>query len=349
MLTPRSCSAADERTIPPDEIGAKLSAPASARNTPLLVAVKETVIMFAVETLSRSRPFRQIRVEETEGTATYWCYMHAGARLPGAGVRPCFTNSLLTELKQLQNDLAFTVARGAAGPDAPAISHLVLASDADVFNLGGDLDLFVKLIREGDRERLFQYARTCVEVAYGFHRLAGDAVHSVAVVQGDALGGGFEAALCCHTIIAESGVGMGFPEVLFDLFPGMGAYSYLSKRVPPIVAERMMLDGRVYTTDELHKLGVVDILVPKGQGLDAARELIKRDRRIGHARRAMNQVRSMVTPVTLEELTRVTTIWVDTAMQLGPKALGTMERLVRAQLRRSGGVPENVSAISQAS
>lgn len=303
--------------------------------------------MFAVETISRSRPFRQIRLEETEGSATYWCYMHAGARLPGAAIRPCFTGSLLTELKQFQNDVALTVARK-TGPDAPALSHLVLASDADVFNLGGDLDLFVRLIREGDRERLFQYARLCVEVAYGFHRLAGDAVHSIAVVQGDALGGGFEAALCCHTIIAESGCGMGFPEVLFDLFPGMGAYSYLSKRVPPIVAERMMLDGRVYETDELHRLGVVDVLVPKGQGLDAARDLIRKDRRIPHARRAMNQVRSMCQPVTLEELTRVTTIWVDTAMQLGPKALGTMERLVRAQLRRAGAT-DNVSAISRAS
>lgn len=302
--------------------------------------------MYVVEPFIRDRQFRDLRVEAEAASSVHWCFMHAradaahGCASAARDYRPCFSTSLLNELKRFQHETALAIGHRAERAEGSTMNHLVLASDADVFNLGGDLALFVQLIRDQDRERLFQYARLCVEVAYGFHRLAGDAVHSIAVIQGDALGGGFEAALCCHTIIAESGVGMGFPEVLFDLFPGMGAYSYLAKRVPPVVAERMMLDGRIYTSDELYKLGVIDVLVPRGEGIAAARNLIRRDARIPHARRAMNQVRGLTQPVPLEELTQITTIWVDTAMQLGPRALHTMERLVRAQQRRHGaGAP----------
>jgi len=203
-----------------------------------------------------------------------------------------------------------------------------------VFNLGGDLDLFCRLIRAQDRAALLGYARQCVEVASGFYNHADD-IHSIALIQGDALGGGFEAALCCQTIVAESGVGMGFPEVLFDLFPGMGAYSFLRRRISASLAERMMLDGNVYSTDELHRLGIVDVLVPKGQGEAAVRDVIARQQRISHARIAMTQVKAACDPVTTEELTTVTDIWVDTALKLGEKSLRTMERLVRAQVRRS--------------
>ena len=50
-----------------------------------------------------------------------------------------------------------------------------------------------------------------------------------------------------------------------------------------------------------------------------------------------HQVRGLAHPVTLEEMLRITEIWVDTALQLGEKSLRTMERLVRAQYRRQDG------------
>jgi DSF synthase len=159
-------------------------------------------------------------------------------------------------------------------------------------------------------------------------------------VQGDALGGGFEAALSCQTIVAEKGVGMGFPEVLFDLFPGMGAYSFLCQRVSPKFAEEMMLNGTVYSSDELHKIGIVDVLVPKGEGIAAVHQVIRRNHRFSHARAAMDRVREICRPVSLHELMQVTEAWVDTAMQLGDKSLRTMERLVRAQEKRPAHVVE---------
>ena len=70
-----------------------------------------------------------------------------------------------------------------------------------------------------------------------------------------------------------SGVGMGFPEVLFDLFPGMGAYSFLCRRVSPARAEKLMLDGSIYTSEQMLQMGIVDLVVPRGQGVQAVQDL----------------------------------------------------------------------------
>ncbi|MFD0738137.1 crotonase/enoyl-CoA hydratase family protein [Lysobacter koreensis] len=276
--------------------------------------------------------FRQ--VTEASGQVD-WCYMHAN---PSPVYHPCFSERLLQEMKRTQDRIRRDLAAD-QNPQA-GIHHLVLASDADVFNLGGDLSLFAHLIRSNNRGRLLEYARLCVEVAFNFYRLYEDRVHSIAVIQGDALGGGFEAALCCHTIIAEEGAGMGFPEVLFDLFPGMGAYTFLTRRVTPTQAERMMLDARVYPVEELLRMGVVDMVVPKGQGMQAARDLIKRHQRMGNSLRAMNTVRQACRPVSLDELLSVTTEWVDAAMRLNDRGLKTMERLIRAQQKRAEASPQ---------
>ena len=152
----------------------------------------------------------------------------------------------------------------------------------------------------------------------------------------DALGGGLELALACHTIVAEEGVGMGLPEVLFGLFPGMGAYSFLCKRVSAQQAEKMILSGNVYSSEELHRMGVVDVLVPRGEGEAAVQDLIRQQQRAPHAHLALNQVRSIAQPVGYDELMGITEVWVDTALALGDRSLKTMDRIVRAQERRIG-------------
>jgi len=265
-------------------------------------------------------------VEETERDV-YWINMHANLVMqPG---RACFSSRLVDDIVDYQQQLGRRLTlKGALTP------HVVLASDSDVFNLGGDLELFCRLIREQDRATLLDYARRCVIGVHAFHDGLGVQAHSIALVQGNALGGGFEAALSCHTIVAEEHVMMGLPEVLFDLFPGMGAYSFMCQRVSPRLAEKLMLEGNLYSARELHEMGLVDVVVPTGEGVAAVEQVIRDSKRIPHARAAMHRVRELATSVPLEEMMRITEIWVDTAMTLGEKSLRTMDRLVRAQGRR---------------
>lgn len=286
--------------------------------------------MSAVYPLPHTHIGPTLRVIEEPERGVYWCHMHANAT---PGRRACFSMELVDGIVNYQHNLAGRL-KLLAG-DAFPLSHLVLASDADAFNLGGDLELFCRLIRAGDREGLLGYARQCVRGVHAFHVGLEAGVHSIALVQGDALGGGFEAALGCHTIVAEEGVLMGLPEVLFDLFPGMGAYSFLCQRIAPHQAEKLMLEGNVYTSEEMHRLGLVDLVVPRGKGRQAVEEIISTHRRIPHARAAMHRVREVAQPVTLEQMMRITEIWVETALQLGDKSLRTMDRLVRAQTRRT--------------
>ncbi len=289
--------------------------------------------MTAVELLHRNNTYRLLRAHEDAAANAHWCFMHS-LRFPrDNGYRACFSVALMKEMREFLKHTSDRLSMRASNTEV-GFSHVVIASDASVYNLGGDLDLFCRLIRERNREHLLAYARLCVEGVHEIHAGLNRNAHTVALVQGDALGGGLELALSCQTIVAESGVGMGFPEVLFDLFPGMGAYSFLCQRVSPRVAEEMMLNGTIYTSDEMHRLGLVDVLVPKGQGVQAVHDLIRRNQRIAHARTAMNRVRQIRNAVTLPELMQITEIWVDTALLLGEKSLRTMERLVRAQRKQ---------------
>lgn len=289
--------------------------------------------MSVVQPFHRVNTGQTLRVVEDPERGVYWCNMHANlAAMPG---RACFSTQLVDDIVNYQHDLADRLRiERAQGIDR--LPHVVLASDNEAFNLGGDLDLFCRLIKLGDRARLLDYAKRCVVGVHAFHVGLDAGAHTIALVQGDALGGGFEAALSCHTIVAEEGVQMGLPEVLFDLFPGMGAYSFLCQRIAPRMAEKLMLEGNMYDSEELHRMGLVDVLVPRGQGVRAVEEVIRNNRRIPHARVAMHQVRALSQTATLAEMMRITEIWVDTALQLGEKSLRTMDRLVKAQMRRAG-------------
>ena len=54
-------------------------------------------------------------------------------------------------------------------------------------------------------------------------------------------------------LIAERGAKMGFPEMLFNLFPGMGAYSLVARKAGPRVAEDLILNARVLPAEKMHE------------------------------------------------------------------------------------------------
>ncbi len=62
---------------------------------------------------------------------------------------------------------------------------------------------------------------------------------SIAMVEGSALGGGFEAALAHHFVLANN-ARMGFPEIAFNLFPGMGGYSLVARKAGMRLAEELI-------------------------------------------------------------------------------------------------------------
>jgi DSF synthase len=204
-----------------------------------------------------------------------------------------------------------------------------------VFNLGGDLALFVLLIKSRDREALAHYAKLCIDIIYPRSQsFFSSTLTKIALVQGDALGGGFECALASDVIVAEEGAQLGFPEILFNLFPGMGAYSLLSRRIGMRAAEELILSGHILSAARLHQMGVVDVLCKDGEGPSAVREWIARNAKHRNGMQAAFCARRRVNNVTREELDAITSVWVDAAFRLGDRDLKMMSRIVRAQMRR---------------
>ena len=242
--------------------------------------------------------------------------------------RPCFTPTLLEELSSyLANVKAEMVETNDQKYD-----YLVVGSKVDdIFNLGGDLDLFMSFIKDGNSEGLLNYAVHCVDILYAnmFHFDAD--LTTVSLIQGDALGGGFEAALSSNLIIAERGAKMGLPEVIFNLFPGMGAYSLLSRKVGAAAAEKMILSGKLYLAEDLFDMGVIDILAEKGEGELALYKYIKKVNKSPNSYKAMAKVKDICNPVSYEELVAIANVWADAALNLTAKDLKMMTRLVKRQ------------------
>lgn len=246
--------------------------------------------------------------------------------------RPSFTPTLLRDIRLFQRRVIESFEAG-WGPHP--VQYLILASRMNgIFNLGGDLRLLAQLIRARDAAGLQAYADACIDVLYPNAIDLGLPIVTLSLVQGDALGGGFEAAISSKIVIAERSAKFGLPEVLFNLFPGMGAYSLLSRRIGPVAAERMILSGRIYTAAELHDLGVVDVLAQDGKGMEAVHEFIERSDRRFDARRAVYRTRQCVNPVTADELNRVAHIWVETALARSSSDLRKIDRLALSQTRR---------------
>lgn len=229
------------------------------------------------------------------------------------------------------------------------LKYLLLGSRTPgIFNLGGDLDLFADRIRERDRAALIAYGESCVRILDRNMATLGLSMITIGLAQGDALGGGFESLLSFNVLIAEKQAKFGFPEVMFGLFPGMGAYSLVSRRCGAAFAEEMMLSGQTYSADEMKAAGLVHMVVETGQGIEAARDYMTRNKRRHNGNRAVFQAGQVVNPVSLAELDHVVQIWADACLQLSDRDLKVMQRLVAAQDRLNGTVKPAASTLQAA-
>lgn len=272
--------------------------------------------------------FKKAEFEQFSQLKTYYDDKYKiGWFLMNGAPRPCFTLQLLGEISQYHNQV-----RAEMAENQDKYDYLVVGSSVDsIFNLGGDLDLFQSLVKNKDRDLLFSYAIQCIDILYQnlFH-LDLD-LTTVSLIQGDALGGGLEAALSSNLVIAERGTKLGLPEVLFNLFPGMGAYTLISQRVNKSVAEEMIFSGKLYDAEELYEKGVIDILADPGEGELALYKYIKNVKRSPNTYKAMAKIKDLTNTVSYQELVDIANIWADTALLLTKKDLRMMERLVSRQ------------------
>ena len=271
----------------------------------------------------------QYQTEFDPATGTTWGYFNPRGT-------PCFSLGLLKDIRE--HDAALAVNGGYADVNGvpSKVRYYVCASRVSrVFNLGGDLALFVLLIKAKDRDALAHYARLCIDNMYPrIQNYYCPTLTTISLVQGDALGGGFECAMSSDVLVAEESAQLGLPEILFNLFPGMGAVSLLTRRIGLRAAEELILSGRVLPAARLHEMGIVDVLAKDGEGEAAVSEWIARNDRRRNGMQAVFRARQQVSPITREELDAIADTWVDAALRIEDRDLKMMGRIVRSQMRR---------------
>src|SRR6476660_6322973 len=141
----------------------------------------------------------QYETEFEPATATLWGYFNPNQDAP------CFSLGLLKDIAS--HDEAFARDGGHVEIEGRGYqaNHYVLASRTPrVFNMGGDLALFSMLIKSQDRHAIGSYAKLCIDNMYRrIQNFRSPTLTTISLVQGDALGGSFEAALSSDVIIAE--------------------------------------------------------------------------------------------------------------------------------------------------
>jgi len=260
--------------------------------------------------------------------------------------RPNFNPALLQDLDRYCQFMAHNGGAIECQGERNPLEYAVLASKVPgVFNLGGDLSLFTRLIDAHDREGLLEYGRACVQVLYRNYLGHGLPITTISLVQGECLGGGFEAALSSDVIVAERQSRFGFPEILFNMFPGMGAYSFLERKVGTRVTEELISSGRLYSADDMLALGVVDLVVGQGRGESEVGNFIRSRGRNRKAMAGIAAARRHVHKLDYQELLGVVEVWVDTALSLSGRDLKLMQRLVSRQndLRQTSRQADDVT------
>ena len=272
-----------------------------------------------------SRPYRYIRLE--------WNSELAALRVRTC-VKPiqCYSLAAMAEIQQVFDDI--TATQG-------LVRHYVMTSDVTgVFNFGGDLSLFVLLIRARDHESLRMYGRRCVDLVWWMETASEIGVHTTVLVQGDTLGGGLESVMPFHKVIFERSAQAGFPEVLFNLFPGMGAWNFTIRKSGFAVANEMILSGRLYSAEQLYRRHMVDLVVDDGDGESAIEAVLRTVNPKLRGTLCALQARRLAAPITYQSLMEIVDLWSKTAMTLSDRDLRLMERLARAQARKAGGADE---------
>ena len=265
--------------------------------------------------------YSQLKTHYDKKNKLGWLFMNSSPR-------PYFTPQLLNDIAHHHHQVQVDMEKS----DHTKYDYLIFASDEQhVFSLGQDIDLIYQLIKQQNREQLALYAKNSIAPLYQNLTHLGCDITTVSLVQGDALGGGFEAALSTDLIIAERGSKFGFPEVLFNSYPSMGGFSLLSRKAGTHVAGKLILSGQLLPAEVLYEIGIIDFLAEKGEGELELYKFIKGQNPRVKQQQTIRKVKASCNPISYQELLRVSDLWVDNTLKTNNKDLRMMERLIARQ------------------
>lgn len=165
--------------------------------------------------------------------------------------------------RDLLEELSVALATIAASPAGDVRAVVVSGRGERAFSAGSHVGEFEMQRGPGGRERHALESRVA-------RSLAELPMPTIAAIEGNALGGGLELALCCDIRIASERARLGLPEVRLAVTPGAGGTQRLPRVVGSARARELILTGRVLTAAEAGRIGLVSEVVPAGEAVTRA-------------------------------------------------------------------------------
>jgi DSF synthase len=241
---------------------------------------------------------------------------------------PVFTTTLLKNIRSAQDAIASIYHTEKYAPQ-----FIIWTSrNPNYFSLGLDVAHIVQLIQEHDQIGLNDYLQLCIDVFYiNLMKLDIKPTITISLLRGRAYGGGFEAALSSDIIFAEAGAKCGFPEARYNLLPSLGTLSMLMRRLNNFQVVTHLFEGKNLPLEKLHEIGLIEEIVPQGQGTKAIYEFINRIRANHRVYAHLYTERSKSIMISYDELDEFRKLWLDTALNLSSKYLRKLHKLSAAQ------------------
>jgi enoyl-CoA hydratase/carnithine racemase len=168
--------------------------------------------------------------------------------------------------RELIDELRGALAVLEAAPAGEVRALVVSGRGERAFCAGSHVGEFEAQRGPGGRARLEAEQRA-------WQALAALPMPTIAAIEGNALGGGLELALCCDLRVASERAKLGMPEVRLAVIPGSGGTQRLPRIVGEARAKELILTGRVLDAAEAERIGLVHQVVPAGEAVAAARAI----------------------------------------------------------------------------
>ncbi|CAL2074577.1 crotonase/enoyl-CoA hydratase family protein [Tenacibaculum sp. 190524A02b] len=243
---------------------------------------------------------------------------------------PNFCIEALREFKRFSEDLKMMFS-----DNMYPLKYIVSSSTHnEVYNLGGDLPYFYESIKSKNKEKLKEYAHLCIDAIYNIYKSFDLPIINISLVEGNAYGGGFECVLAHDVILANKKAKFCLPENKFNLFPGMGAYSFLCRKLNIKKATEILYSGAIYKARELEESGLIDTIFQEEESIKAIIKYINKNKSSFNFQYCHYQSIKKVFPLQKGELLDITDLWVNTCLNMESKDLRRMELIINAQKRK---------------
>ncbi len=142
----------------------------------------------------------------------------------------------------------------------PAVDIICITGSGKAFMAGADIKFFVRNIKRNTIEKIVAFTRLGQEV---YQRIDQSSKKVIAIINGMALGGGLELALCADVIVAVPDATMAFPETGIGIYPGLGGTQRTPKRIGKGLSKYLIFTGKMLNANEAQEIGLVDAVIQR--------------------------------------------------------------------------------------